>query len=147
MKITKEKLKELIKEVIKEQQEVDLSNHPNRSVASYFKVMLRQPPSRHQNLADLYDIMISDPESAANRAEEMGFTSGLVKFHQRGLKDVTGLPTGDDLFAAAQAAAQARKDAEEKARAEREANPPPPKDMADLVYPRDSRGKIIGRAD
>jgi hypothetical protein len=149
MKITKEKLKELIKEVIKEQQEVDLSNHPNRSVASYFKVMLRQPPSRHWDLANLWDDMIStDPNvNALATAATLGFTSGLVKFHQRGLKDVTGLPTGEDLFTAAQAAAQVRRDAEEKARAEREANPPPPRDMADIVYPRDSRGKIIGRAD
>ena len=140
-------LRNLIKEVIKEQQESDFSNHPNRSVASYFRAMLRQPPSRHQNLADLYDIMISAPDSALDRAEEMGFTRGLVKFHLRGLKDASGLPAGQELFAAAQAAAQARRDTEEKARAEREANPPPPKDMADLVYPRDSRGKIIGRAD
>ena len=140
-------LRNLIKEVIKEQQETDLSKHPNRSVASYFKVMLRQPPSRHQNLADLYDIMISAPDSAPDRAEEMGFTRGLVKFHLRGLKDSAGLPAGQELFAAAQAAAQVRRDAEEKARADREANPPPPRDMADIVYPRDSRGKIIGRAD
>jgi len=140
-------LRNLIKEVIKEQQEADLSKHPNRGVASYFKVMLRQPPSRHQNLADLYDVMINDPESALALAKEMGFSSGLVKFHQRSLKGESNLPTGKDLFNAAQAAAKARKDAEERARAEKEANPPPPRDMADIVYPRDSRGKIIGRAD
>ena len=141
-------LRSLIKEVIKEQQEGDFKNHPNRSVASFYKVMLRQPPARHQSLADLYDIMIiNDKASSQDRAEEMGFSRGLVSFHQRGLKGDSNIPTGQELFAAAQAAAQARKDAEEKARAEREANPPPPKDMADLVYPRDSRGKIIGRAD
>ena len=142
-------LRSLIKEVIKEQQEGDFTTHPNRSVVSFYKVMLRQPPSRHQDLGDLFDVMITSPESALDRANELGFSSGLVKFHQRGLKGASPeeLPTGQELFAAAQAAAQARRDAEEKARAEREANPPPPKDMADLVYPRDSRGKIIGRAD
>ena len=140
-------LRNLIKETIKEQQEADLSKHPNRSVASYFRVMLRQPPSRHQDLGDLFDVMITSPDSAVARAEELGFNSGLVKFHLKGLKDDPSLPTGQELFAAAQEAAQARKDAEEKARAEREANPPPPRDMADIVYPRDSRGKIIGRAD
>lgn len=142
-------LRNLIKETIKEQQEADLSQHPNRSAASYFRVMLRQPPSRHQDLADLFDVMITSPESALDRADELGFSGGLVKFHQRGLKGASPeeLPTGQELFAAAQAAAQARRAAEEKARAEREANPPPPRDMADIVYPRDSRGKIIGRAD
>lgn len=112
-------LRSLIKEVIKEQQEGDFKNHPNRSVASYFRVMLRQPPSRHQNLADLYDIMVNAPESARDRAEEMGFTRGLVNFHQRGLKGDSSLPTGQELFAAAQAAVQVRKDAEAAAQAER----------------------------
>ena len=142
-------LRNLIKDTIKEQQEGDLSKHPNKSVASYFRVMLRQPPSRHQDLADLYDIMISAPDSALDRAAELGFSRGLVNFHKRGLIGISpeDLPAGQELFAAAQAAAEARKDAEEKARAERAANPPPPRSMADIVYPRDSRGKIIGRAD
>ena len=114
-------LRNLVKEVIKEQQQADLSQHPNRSVASYFRVMLRQPPSRHQDLADLYDVMITAPESAIDRADELGFSSGLVKFHQRGLKGASpeDVPTGQELFVGAQEAAQVRKDAEAAAQAER----------------------------
>jgi hypothetical protein len=114
-------LRNLVKEVIKEQQEADLSKHPNRSVASYFRVMLRQPPSRHQDLADLWNDMISTDEDvdALATAAALGFTSGLVRFHQRGLKDAKGLPSGEKLFTAAQKAAQVRKDAEVAAQAER----------------------------
>ena len=112
-------LQSLIKEVIKEQQEADLRNHPNRSVASYFRVMLRQPSAYHQQLADLYDIMIvSDKASSQDRAEEMGFTRGLVGFHHKGLKGDSNLPTGTQLLAAAQSAVQARKDAAAAAQAE-----------------------------
>ncbi len=115
-------LRNLVKEVIKEQQEGDFTAHPNRSVVSFYKVMLRQPPSRHQDLADLFDVMITSPDSALDRADELGFSSGLVKFHQRGLKGVSpeDLPTGQELFAAAQEAAQVRKDAEAAAQAERD---------------------------
>jgi hypothetical protein len=118
-------LRNLVKEVIKEQQEGDFTQHTNRSVVSFYKVMLRQPPSRHQALADLYDIMVINKKAEAqDYAEEMGFSRGLVSFHQKGFKDTKGdpltdLPTGTQLLAAAQEAAQVRKDAEAAAQAER----------------------------
>jgi len=133
------------------QLEVDPEHHQNRSVTSFFKVMFRNHYYKEE-LARLYHLMISDPEEAKKEALELQqtvgrpFTPGLISFHQRGLTNINpnSVPTKEQMLSAVEAKVKAYKDAEEKARANRE---PDTRDMADRVYPRDSRGKIIGRAD
>ena len=129
-------LRNLVKEVIKEQQEGDFTQHTNRSVVSFFKLMLRNP-FYQSDLAELYQTMLTqemdarqDREAAAaaivKKHSDLGnndarrvFTPQMINFHRRGLFGASDVPKKDVLLAAAQAATQARKDAEAAAQAER----------------------------
>ena len=129
-------LRNLVKEVIKEQQEGDFTQHTNRSVVSFFKLMLRNP-FYQSDLAELYQMMLDEDMSTLQAREaaaaafvkkhsDLGnndarrvFTPGMINFHRRGLFGASDVPKKDDLLAAAQSATQARKDAEAAAQAER----------------------------
>ena len=129
-------LRNLVKEVIKEQQEGDFTQHTNRSVISFFKLMLRNP-FYQSDLAELYQMMLDEDMSTLQAREaaaaafvkkhsDLGnndarrvFTPGMINFHRRGLFGASDVPKKDDLLAAAQSATQARKDAEAAAQAER----------------------------
>ena len=129
-------LRNLVKEVIKEQQEGDFTQHTNRSVISFFKLMLRNP-FYQSDLAELYQMMLDEDMSTLQAREaaaaafvkkhsDLGnndarrvFTPGMINFHRRGLYGASDVPKKDVLLAAAQAATQARKDAEAAAQAER----------------------------
>ena len=138
-------LKKLVVETMREANTTNYRTHPNTGVQRYYNVLWRyRKTDIYTNLLTLYDLIINDPDEAIAQADDLGINPSLAKASiKAGLIAGAGVPVALDLEAAVQREEERIKAAAQKRRAQS----PDTRSMADIVYPKDSKGKIIGRAD
>lgn len=138
-------LKKLVVETMRETNTINYRTHPNMGVQRYYNVLWRyRKTDIYTNLLTLYDLIINDPDEALAQADDLGISPHLVKASiKAGLIAGEGIPNGQDMGAAI----QKEKEEREVSAQRRRASSPDTRSMADIIYPKDSKGKIIGRAD
>ena len=140
MKLTKSKLKQIIKEEL-ENILVEEEDYP-RPALSYFKAMKRAPDLLNE-MATLWDAIL-DPtqelDSLRDQAKNLGLAGSLATWHARKIDSSIKYPTGEELKKAAE---EAR---EKAAETERNRPPAPQSDIGDelAAYLRDPKGFTRG---